>query len=282
MEKTRLWLMAVVAMAAVQGCAMARWTQDWRKLWAAAGFGSSTSTLCVAGAGNSSGCPSVVEKREEENGTFEYLLTQAPEAVRPAAPTPEPRPAPLPTQPTGQTGAPSLPASTATATPVATPPAPIPIATPTLAAHALPAPGPGVAAPPLPGNPAAPVAPPSAPVVVEDRLVLRGVHFGPRSSDLDDSEKAILGEAAVALKAHPEVRIYVKGYCAAAGDPAKDQGMSQERAATVAAYLESKGVPLSQMIVIGMGASHFVAKNNTPEGRASNRRVELEPVMEQP
>jgi outer membrane protein OmpA-like peptidoglycan-associated protein len=36
------------------------------------------------------------------------------------------------------------------------------------------------------------------------------------------------------------------------------------------------------MIVMGMGASHFVATNDTAEGRARNRRVELEPVIEQP
>jgi OOP family OmpA-OmpF porin len=56
--------------------------------------------------------------------------------------------------------------------------------------------------------------------------------------------------------------------------------LSQERAATVAAYLQSKGVPLSQLVVIGMGGTHFVATNDTAKGRARNRRVELEPVME--
>jgi len=108
------------------------------------------------------------------------------------------------------------------------------------------------------------------------------VHFGYRSSDLSESEKPILDEAATTLKAHPGARIYVKGYCDAAGDPERNQKLSQERAATVAAYLESKGVALDQLIVMGMGSSHFVAKNDTEEGRARNRRVELEPVMGEP
>src|SRR5262249_724612 len=127
----------------------------------------------------------------------------------------------------------------------------------------------------------APPAPP-APVFVQDRLVLRGVHFGPQSSDLSESQEVILDQAVGALKAHPEIRIYVKGYCAAAGDPAKDQKLYQDGAATVAIYLTSRGVPLSRMIVIGMGASHFLAKNDTPAGRARNRWVELEPVLGEP
>ena len=91
-------------------------------------------------------------------------------------------------------------------------------------------------------------------------------------------QKRILDEAVVTLKAHPEATIYVKGYCDAGGNADKNMKLSQERAATVAAYLQSRGVALSQLSVMGMGASHFVATNNTAEGRARNRRVELEPV----
>ena len=127
-------------------------------------------------------------------------------------------------------------------------------------------------------SPGPPAPPPQA--AAEEKIVLRGVHFQAASSDLSDSEIPILDQAVETLKAHPNARIYVKGYCDAAGSPEKNVRLSQERAATVAAYLQSKGVPLSQLIVVGMGGTHFVATNDTEKGRARNRRVELEPVME--
>ncbi len=116
--------------------------------------------------------------------------------------------------------------------------------------------------------------------VSHEKIVLRGVLFERNSSDLNDLDDLILDDAVRTLKAHPDVRIYVKCYSDSRGSPARNQKLSQERAAGVAAYLVSNGVPLSQLIVLGMGATHPVASNATAAGRAKNRRVELEPVME--
>lgn len=116
--------------------------------------------------------------------------------------------------------------------------------------------------------------------VSHEKIVLRGVLFDPNSSELDDLDDLILDDAVRTLKAHPEVRIYVKGYSDSRGSVELNQKLSQERAANVAAYLVSNGVALNQLIVMGMGATHPVATNATAAGRARNRRVELEPVME--
>jgi len=159
----------------------------------------------------------------------------------------------------------------ALSTPAAELPLPTPSATPTATATPAIAPAPTPAAPP-------PAVAPQA--VASEKVVLRGVLFARNSADLDAVGELVLDEAARTLKAHPNVRIYVKGYSDARGNPQRNQKLSQERAATVAAYLMSKGVPLSQLIVLGMGSTHPIASNATAAGRALNRRVELEPVIE--
>ncbi|MBI1732933.1 MAG: OmpA family protein [Gammaproteobacteria bacterium] len=53
------------------------------------------------------------------------------------------------------------------------------------------------------------------------------------------------------------------------------QRLSERRAETVRAYLESRGIANSRMSAFGQGESSPAASNETKEGRASNRRVEL-------
>ncbi len=117
--------------------------------------------------------------------------------------------------------------------------------------------------------------------MVSPEIAFRGVFFRRKSSDLNDDQKRTLQNAVYVLKEHPKLRIYVKGYTDSRGKARLNQKLSQERAATVAAYLISNGVPLKQLIVLGMGSTHPLAPNSTASGRAINRRVELEPVIEQ-
>jgi OmpA-OmpF porin, OOP family len=53
--------------------------------------------------------------------------------------------------------------------------------------------------------------------------------------------------------------------------------LSERRADAVGDYLVRAGIPSSQLIPHGYGKTNFVAPNDTPEGRAQNRRVELVP-----
>jgi len=74
------------------------------------------------------------------------------------------------------------------------------------------------------------------------------------------------------------VNIYVDGYCDAIGSEEYNLKLSQRRADAVARYLEDKGIPASRLIARGFGKTNFVAPNDTDEGRAQNRRVELVPT----
>ena len=108
--------------------------------------------------------------------------------------------------------------------------------------------------------------------------MLRGVHFNFDKYYIRNVDKPVLDEAAETLKANPNVKVYVNGYCDAIGSVPYNLRLSQRRAESVAAYLEDKGIPASQLIPQGFGKTHFVATNHTAEGRAENRRVELVPV----
>ncbi|HLX38688.1 MAG TPA: OmpA family protein [Candidatus Binataceae bacterium] len=125
---------------------------------------------------------------------------------------------------------------------------------------------------------APPPPPPPAPVERHEKLVLRGVHFDFNKSKIRPGDAAILDEAAEILKSHSNVTIYDDGYCDAIGSEEYNLKLSQRRAEAVARYLEDQGIPETRIIPRGFGKTDFVAPNDTDEGRAQNRRVELKPT----
>jgi OmpA-OmpF porin, OOP family len=70
----------------------------------------------------------------------------------------------------------------------------------------------------------------------------------------------------------------VNGYCDSIGSEAYNLKLSERRAQAVTTYLVEAGIPSDRLIPHGYGKTDFVAANNTPEGCAQNRRVELVPV----
>lgn len=143
-------------------------------------------------------------------------------------------------------------------------PAPPPPPSPPPPAIARPAPTPT----PVPAPPAPPT----------ERIVLRGVHFDFDESDIRPDDEPTLAEAAQTLKEHPNLRVYVDGYCDIIGTMEYNQKLSERRANAVVDYLEGEGIPASRMVPRGFGKTHFVATNDTEEGRAQNRRAEIVPV----
>jgi OmpA-OmpF porin, OOP family len=124
---------------------------------------------------------------------------------------------------------------------------------------------------------AAPPPPPPPPPPPKEKLVLRGVHFDFNKSNIRRGDAAVLDEAAAALKANPGVTVNVNGYCDAIGSVKYNQRLSERRAASVVRYLVKAGIPENQLVPHGYGKTDFVATNDTAEGRAQNRRVELIP-----
>jgi outer membrane protein OmpA-like peptidoglycan-associated protein len=109
----------------------------------------------------------------------------------------------------------------------------------------------------------------------EKRLTLQGVVFETGKSTLTPESQSVLLEVAKQLAAHPEVRVQVAGYTDNSGSRKTNIRISQERAVAVEHFLESNGVSPAQLTAKGFGPDNPVAPNNTTEGRAQNRRVDL-------
>ena len=75
--------------------------------------------------------------------------------------------------------------------------------------------------------------------------------------------------------AHPGLNLEVEGHTDSVGSAEFNQLLSEQRAAGVREFLVQQGLPDSSVTSRGFGKSQPVATNDTPEGRAKNRRVEL-------
>ena len=149
-----------------------------------------------------------------------------------------------------------------------------------------PAPAPVAAAPPKPEPAPAKVAPAPAPkpVAVPPKpkriIVLQGTNFSFDSAELTPETRAILDEQAAVLEKESDVKVKIEGYTDSTGPEEYNQGLSERRAKAVEEYMISKGISTDRLEIMGYGPSSPIAPNDTKEGRAKNRRVELK-VLEQ-
>jgi len=101
------------------------------------------------------------------------------------------------------------------------------------------------------------------------------VLFATGKSALLPDAREKLNQVADLLEEQPDRHVLIEGYTDAAGSDATNQVLSRQRAQSVKDYLTANGVPADQVSARGMGSSHPVASNDSPEGRANNRRVEI-------
>ena len=106
-------------------------------------------------------------------------------------------------------------------------------------------------------------------------IILKGVTFKTGSAYLAPGSLAILNEVAETLKRYPAMRVDVAGYTDNRGAVDLNTRLSQARAESVKAYLVSKGVNGDNLEAKGYGPVDPIASNDSAEGRAQNRRVEM-------
>jgi outer membrane protein OmpA-like peptidoglycan-associated protein len=105
------------------------------------------------------------------------------------------------------------------------------------------------------------------------KITLGGERFGAGEGSFEPGEK--IEAIASLLKSHPDARVLVEGYTDSRGSNAANQRLSAERAVAVKQALEQRGIDGSRIETAGRGSAQAVASNDTAEGRAQNRRVEL-------
>ncbi|WP_411960521.1 OmpA family protein [Pseudomonas mandelii] len=113
--------------------------------------------------------------------------------------------------------------------------------------------------------------------VVEPEVITlpSDVLFAFNKSDLSPAAQSQLDSLMSKLQFADVVRIKVIGHTDSVGSDEYNQALSERRASSVAAYLLSQGIAPSKLTSEGKGESQPLADNETDEGRAKNRRVEL-------
>ncbi len=107
------------------------------------------------------------------------------------------------------------------------------------------------------------------------RLSIRDIKFAPDSAEVLASENERLDQIAEVLKTVPDSQFLVEGHTASVGRPQGEQTLSEQRAHRIAEELSRRGVKAGAFICRGWGGNRPVASNDTDEGRAQNRRVEI-------
>lgn len=103
-----------------------------------------------------------------------------------------------------------------------------------------------------------------------DRLL-----FESGQSTLEPQSNEQLDNIAAILKAYPSVKFNLGGYTDNTGDASANRTLSEQRADSVMAALEQRGVDASQLSAQGYGEDDPVAPNSTPAGRQMNRRIAI-------
>jgi OOP family OmpA-OmpF porin len=106
-------------------------------------------------------------------------------------------------------------------------------------------------------------------------LSLKGVNFKLNSSELERDARNELDAVVKMLNDDQRIRLSVEGHTDSSGADSYNQRLSQQRAEAVVDYLVKNGISRSRLTARGYGETRPVADNNTPQGRASNRRVDL-------
>jgi len=111
-----------------------------------------------------------------------------------------------------------------------------------------------------------------------DSIILNmpgNVTFATNSSNISADFYKVLDSVALVLNEYEKTYVDVIGHTDSTGALQFNQTLSEARASSVARYLESQKVVSQRIITRGAGPSSPMASNDTPEGRALNRRVEI-------
>ena len=109
--------------------------------------------------------------------------------------------------------------------------------------------------------------------------VLRSINFDTEKYNIDTNDVVILDAVVAIMKDNPSLRIEIQGHTDNKGTAAYNQGLSERRAKAAMDYIVKKGIDKGRLTAKGFGFSNPAASNDTPEGRAENRRVELSPIQ---
>ncbi|MCL4792078.1 MAG: OmpA family protein [Gammaproteobacteria bacterium] len=111
-----------------------------------------------------------------------------------------------------------------------------------------------------------------------DNIILNmpgNVTFMTNSADINAAFYQVLNSVALVLKEFDKTVVDIAGHADSTGPDDKNLELSQRRAGSVSSYLAAQGINAQRLIAVGYGETRPIASNDTKEGRAQNRRVEI-------
>jgi outer membrane protein OmpA-like peptidoglycan-associated protein len=130
-----------------------------------------------------------------------------------------------------------------------------------------------------PEAPEAPAAEPHRDTALERLAELADqVRFAAASADLDPASEQVLAEMVSVLAENPTLRLEIAGHTDATGPRSLNIMLSHARALQVVRYLVEGGIAAERLDAAGYGPDRPVDTNDTAEGRAANRRIEIRPL----
>ena len=120
-----------------------------------------------------------------------------------------------------------------------------------------------------------PDTPKGAPVNAVGCWFIKGINFDYDKWDIKPRYHDLLDENVAVLKRNPTIKVEVQGHTDSAGSEQYNQVLSEKRAESVKAYFVSSGIDTRRVSMRGFGELKPIASNDTAEGRARNRRIDL-------
>ena len=109
----------------------------------------------------------------------------------------------------------------------------------------------------------------------ESKIITHGITFDLDKSDLKPESMGTLNMIVGVLKANPDLKFEIDGHTDNTGDAAHNLTLSLQRADAVKSQLINMGIDASRLTTKGFGDTKPIDTNDTPEGKANNRRVEF-------
>lgn len=117
---------------------------------------------------------------------------------------------------------------------------------------------------------------PLQPIEVNANVILKNIFFDTKKFDLRPESQAELDNLVDLLNENPSMVIQINGHTDNVGKPTDNLALSNNRAKAVVDYLVKKGIDVKRLKSKGFGETRPIADNNTDDGRAKNRRTELQ------
>ncbi len=112
-------------------------------------------------------------------------------------------------------------------------------------------------------------------LLTDGKFVTHGITFDVGKATIKPESMGVLNDVATFLKSNSSMKFEIDGHTDSDGSASSNMTLSQQRADAVKSQLGAMGIDASRLTTKGFGASKPMAGNDTPEGKANNRRVEF-------